>query len=247
MNAYLAVELFHLVFLRHLGDRLERNLYALKGGCNLRFYFKSIRYSEDIDIDVHTASVQSVRNSVRKVLALPSFTMTLRARGIEIVSSSEPKQSETTQRWKLALRIGGAVREIPTKIEFSRRENQYVGVVEPVDPELVALHKLYPIIAPHYNRQSALQQKISALINRSETQARDIFDLILLSRAGAVVDRELWSASDCEQACEHALSIGFDHFKGQVVAYLEPNYQSYYDSSTVWNAMIDELVNKVLR
>ena len=44
------VEMFHLVFLRALvakGD--DKALFALKGGCNLRFYFGSLRYSEDID------------------------------------------------------------------------------------------------------------------------------------------------------------------------------------------------------
>ena len=41
------------MFLRALvakGD--DKSLIALKGGCNLRFYFASIRYSEDIDFDV---------------------------------------------------------------------------------------------------------------------------------------------------------------------------------------------------
>ena len=58
MNAKLgdiqAVEQFHLLFLAHFGARVDKKLYCLKGGCNLRFFWKSIRYSEDIDFDVHT-------------------------------------------------------------------------------------------------------------------------------------------------------------------------------------------------
>ncbi|HPK68679.1 MAG TPA: hypothetical protein PKY11_02195, partial [Kiritimatiellia bacterium] len=46
------VELFHLILLDLLGRKTDRKLYALKGGCNLRFFLKSIRYSEDMDIDV---------------------------------------------------------------------------------------------------------------------------------------------------------------------------------------------------
>jgi hypothetical protein len=41
-----SVELFHLVFLRALFATAEdRERVALKGGCNLRFYFGSVRYS----------------------------------------------------------------------------------------------------------------------------------------------------------------------------------------------------------
>jgi predicted nucleotidyltransferase component of viral defense system len=46
------IELFHLLFLRQIEGKLDKKLYALKGGCNLRFFFKSIRYSEDIDFDI---------------------------------------------------------------------------------------------------------------------------------------------------------------------------------------------------
>lgn len=47
-----AVEQFHLLFLEQLGKVVDKQLTALKGGCNLRFFLKSIRYSEDMDIDI---------------------------------------------------------------------------------------------------------------------------------------------------------------------------------------------------
>ena len=37
------IERFHLLFLAQLGQKLDKRFYALKGGCNLRFFFKSIR------------------------------------------------------------------------------------------------------------------------------------------------------------------------------------------------------------
>ena len=55
-NPQKSVELFHLLFLRHVSEKLEKGLYAIKGGCNLRFFFKSIRYSEDMDLDVRTVA-----------------------------------------------------------------------------------------------------------------------------------------------------------------------------------------------
>ena len=63
-----AVERFHLVFLAQLGTRMDKKLYALKGGCNLRFFWKSIRYSKDIDFDVHTIAKETLRNNIRKIL-----------------------------------------------------------------------------------------------------------------------------------------------------------------------------------
>ena len=50
-----SVELFHLVFIDLLGRKVDKKHYALKGGCNLRFFFKSFRYSEDMDVDVSAA------------------------------------------------------------------------------------------------------------------------------------------------------------------------------------------------
>jgi hypothetical protein len=42
------VELFHLAFLQVLQARLDQARYVLKGGANLRYFFDSVRYSEDI-------------------------------------------------------------------------------------------------------------------------------------------------------------------------------------------------------
>ena len=51
------VEQFHLLFLEQLGRKLDKRHYALKGGCNLRFYLRSVRYSEDMDLDVQSTPV----------------------------------------------------------------------------------------------------------------------------------------------------------------------------------------------
>ena len=48
MNTRQVVELFHLVFVRALFSNLpDKTLIAIKGGINLRFYFQSVRFSED--------------------------------------------------------------------------------------------------------------------------------------------------------------------------------------------------------
>src|SRR5262249_3148165 len=116
-----AIEIFHLLFLRAFGARVDKSLYALKGGCNLRFFLKSIRYSEDMDLDIQKMGVGTLRNNVNRLLADPAFLRVLRAQGLEVVKTSLPKQTETTQRWKLILRNAESGAEVPTKIEFSRR------------------------------------------------------------------------------------------------------------------------------
>lgn len=45
-------EVFHLEFLRYLAADMPTGFWALKGGVNLRLFFRSIRYSEDMYIDV---------------------------------------------------------------------------------------------------------------------------------------------------------------------------------------------------
>lgn len=72
LSARQAVELFHLVFLRALVAKGEdKALIALKGGCNLRFYFASVRYSEDIDFDVTVISKGTLKNKVDRLLMSP--------------------------------------------------------------------------------------------------------------------------------------------------------------------------------
>src|SRR6476646_7340938 len=116
-----AIEVFHLLFLRAFGARVSKDLYVLKGGCNLRFFFKSIRYSEDMDLDIRTMSVATLRKNVDHLLETRSFLETLRAQQIELAQVSRPKQTETTQGWKVGLRLGPTGTTLPTKIEFSRR------------------------------------------------------------------------------------------------------------------------------
>ena len=56
------VELFHLHFLEQFGLKTDKRLYALKGGCNLRFFLKSIRYSQDIDLDIKIVQKEILAN-----------------------------------------------------------------------------------------------------------------------------------------------------------------------------------------
>jgi predicted nucleotidyltransferase component of viral defense system len=238
-----AVEVFHLLFLRSFGARVDKALFALKGGCNLRFYHRSLRYSEDMDLDIRTMASGTLRSNVDSVLEADAFHQQLRAQQMEIASSTAPKQTATTQRWKIGLRIADGS-SVPTKIEFSRRALDAGIALSPVEPELIRRYRLYPVLVQHYDAPAAFAQKVAALALRSETQARDIFDLKLLldSGAGAApfprAQREQLPA-----AIENAMTIGFDAFAGQVVAYLEPEHQTDFHERASWDALQEQVVN----
>src|SRR3989337_2727892 len=222
------VELFHLLFLDQLGRKLDKRVYALKGGCNLRFFMKSIRYSEDMDIDIQTIPPtipkDKLRNTVAGILKSKPFAQILQIHSIMIGRWSEPKQTATTQRWKVGLSIYGSNIELPTKIEFSRRGMKGHTVFEAVDPALVRYYRLKYSVTLHPSSCRAYEQKVEALVTRTTTQARDIFDLNLLLTAG--LDRKISNSrlrSRLSEAEANVMSVTFDIFKSQVLSYLPPD------------------------
>jgi predicted nucleotidyltransferase component of viral defense system len=243
-NEHQAIEIFHLLFLRAFGARVDKALFALKGGCNLRFFFKSIRYSEDMDLDIHTMAIGTLRNNVGHLLQAQSFAQALRAQGIEIARTSLPKQTETTQRWKLNLRITESGAAVPTKIEFSRRGLAREKAVEPVDAGIIRTYRLYPVIVQHYSVHTAFAQKVSALALRGQVQARDLFDLkLLLDAGGAEQPLPAPATSNLAAAIDNALMVDYAAFAGQVLAFLEPEYQEHYGNRHAWGALQEQVVD----
>ena len=239
-----AIEYFHLLFCNRLAAKVDRQFFCLKGGCNLRFYYQSIRYSEDIDFDVHTTTVQTLKKNVDKILSDDNFNSILKHENIEIVDWSNPKQTETTQRWKVSLKFENQHLNLPTKIEFSRRTKKFeTSEVKHVTPSLISEYRLQPVLLQHYQLNAALKQKIQALINRTETQARDVIDLKILK--DQITEAEVFSISneDKRKAIETLISVSFDHFKSQVWPYLMLQYQDHYKNPAVWNQVQEDVLN----
>lgn len=235
-----AIEQFHLLFLDQFGRKVDKHLYALKGGCNLRFFCKSIRYSEDIDLDVRIVGLETLQNNVNQILQSRPFAQILSARGLRVAGYSEPKQTATTQRWKIALSVEAQDVTLNTKIEFSRREFVEDQVrFEAVDPLLIQHYQLHPIFVNRYSVQEAFRQKIRALLLRGQTQARDLFDLFLLIQQGANVDElDEQLKAQLTEARAKAMSLTYENFKGQVWAYLPVDYQTQYDGAAVWEHLV---------
>ncbi len=241
-------EVFHLEFLRWFGRKAKRGLYALKGGTNLRFFFKSFRYSEDMDLDVSGARKEVLLDMVMGILGAESFAKSLKSYGIERVVPPDirkAKQTDTTQRFKVHL-ITYSGEDLFTKIEFSRRGLKGGIAVEPVSDTVTRAYRMPPIMVPHYGIKAAVAQKVSALGSRSAVQARDIFDLYILSSQYAPKDDGVIgdvAPSVLKEASERVFEVSFEQFRDMVVSYLSAQDRKVYDSPGIW----DEIQIKTAR
>ncbi len=230
-------EVFHLEFLRWFTRKQESGQYCLKGGVNLRLFFKSIRYSEDIDIDIAGIRIERVKKTVMDILSARGFSDSLKAFGIDKIISPDlmkAKQTETTQRFKIHLLTSGG-EDLFTKIEFSRRSLKGSSVVEPVSAQMLRSYKMAPLLVSHYDAASAIRQKIHALAQRSVLQARDIFDLFVLSSQWDGAGREPLQAPVLKTAYDNIFLVEFPQFRNTVVAYLGAEDQKAYASPAIWD------------
>jgi predicted nucleotidyltransferase component of viral defense system len=233
-------EVFHLAFLRALARSVPVSTWVVKGGCNLRFYFGSIRYSEDMDLDVSGLPVHTLREKVITVLNSSGLTDTLRIYGIDRVQPPEvtrAKQTETVQRFKIHLFTTGG-EDLFTKVEFSRRGFDSPVLTESVSPPVLAAYRMPPLIAPHYGAAAAVRQKVHALVTRRQPEARDVFDLYTLSSRLGVTNREVTgglSRRAIPQARERIYAIGYEQYRDTVISFLGPEDRAAYDSSQFWD------------
>lgn len=232
-------EIFHLEFLRNLAADLPTGLWALKGGVNLRLFFKSVRYSEDMDLDVGGLPVASVQKRVMRILRSPSFLENLKTYGITGVKPPDmktAKQTLTTQRFKVHLKaVSGE--EYFTKVEFSRRGFTGEPVAEAVPAPVLRPYGMAPLVVPHYRAPDAAAQKIAAVLDRTVLQARDIFDLYLLSTqlSPEAARAALPAAPELAKARAAVLAPGFEVFRDAVCSYLAPADSVVYSRPEVWD------------
>lgn len=238
MNEAQLIELFHLAFLQVLEARLNPARYVVKGGANLRYFFESVRYSEDVDLDAVEIEPWRLEEKVDAVLASRAMELLLRTTGLTIADVTKPKQTATTQRWKPSLVVRERRLDLRTRIEFSHRRADPRRILEAVPDRVVAPYALRAPTMLHYRADAAIEQKVEALAGRSQTQARDVFDLELLLRTqrGAVspgtMDPRLLDA-----AIERARELPFGAFRDQVVPFLDPEAVDLHDTDSVWARM----------
>ena len=194
---------------------------------------------------MRTIATHTLQKNVRHILKASGFTQILRIAQIQLTGISEPKQTTTTQRWKVHLRSEFSRNDLPTRIEFSRRKFDPGIVFGQVDNELVTAYNLRPIFASHYDVETAFSQKVEALIGRKETQARDAFDLSFLLQRGATGSAMKLDRKRLTKAVETVMSVSYGHFLSQVVAYLMPEYQESYNHPKAWEAIQENVIARL--
>ncbi len=233
-------EVFHLIFLGQLLKASDPSLYVLKGGINLRFFYRSPRYSEDMDIDVLGGSVSTLKKNGYKILDGVPLRRALRGFGIADILPSDrdkAKHTSTTQRFRLQL-VTESNERLPTKVEFSRHHGEGKFTNENIDRSIVFPYRQLTFSCQHYSAAAAAKQKLEALAYRDHAQARDVFDLYILDLGGYDLSTFVEIESDVrERALEQLFSLEFDDYRGQVLPFLERDALDQFDSRESWGQM----------
>lgn len=250
-------ELFHLEFLRWLSKKLRPVYYVLKGGVNMRFFFNSFRYSEDMYLDIGSIKIVRFQDLVMDILKDNEFENSFKPFGVEEVippDITEAKQTKTTQRFKVHL-LTASGEDLFTKVECSRRGFDKNKTVEPVSEKILRTYKTAPVLASHYGAVSTCKQKINALAKRNIIQARDIFDLYILNTQIDLEDLknkvELPENKYIKTAYDNIFTVNYCQFRDSVLSYLSDEEQQVYSREESWDEiklkvanLIEELLNE---
>ncbi len=244
-----AIESFHLLFLQAVTAHRNHRL-VLKGGANLRYFFGSPRYSNDIDVDFAGQDGWRMGDGLDKVLEGAALASLVRQAGLEVVEVTNPKRTETTMRWKIGLaRVGRAGVPIRTKIELSARPgaSQDIALERVPDAVVAPYGQMSPVLL-HYEQTAAIEQKIAALALRGSTKARDVFDLdLLLRRRTQRVASPPLRSEHADLAAGKARAISYPSFRSEVLPFLDPDVASLYQAEDVWDHMRDSVAARLER
>ena len=230
LDPFGAREFFHIAALRHLSARRSGRSWALKGGVCLRLFHGSARLSEDMDLDVDPGvRSATLENGIDAVLASPALRADLVRAGLAVARVAKPKQTQTTQRWKVELALSGE--PVQTKIEFSRRRGAPPAETAPPSPALLDLYGVTHFAARHYGAGEMAAQKTAALAADNRTAVRDLYDLDLLwsrrqAEGGAALDAVPTALR--ESAAAKAESFAWRDFQGGVLPYLDAAARAAY-------------------
>ena len=235
-------EIFHFLFLERLLKISDPRAFVLKGGINLRFFFGSPRYSEDMDLDVLAGAVGTLRKNGYRILRDPAFGRALATFGIDELLVGDPakaKHTATTQRFRVRLRTV-AGESLPTKVEFSRRGAGGESVLETIEPAIAKRYRRLSFSCLHYSAAAACGQKMLALANRRQAQARDAFDLYILWLGGHVAPgcAGVLTPAERERAAQTLLGFTYADYAGQVLGYLEPDERDRFAGEEHWGEVV---------
>lgn len=238
------IEFFHVAFLDALSKTVDPARYILKGGANLRYFLDSVRYSEDIDLDMNGIDPWRLEQKVDKLLNGRALPILLRVGRVAIDDVLKHKNTETTQRWKIYVKAPGHAQPIRTRVEFSNRNDEDRYKLDVVPNRIVEPYALRAPSIQHYVEDAPTEQKIGALVERNTTQARDVFDLDLLFRLRPLLPGSI-PKDTAEAAIERAMELSFSAYQDQVIPFLEPAALELYGDEAAWTGMQTFVAQKI--
>lgn len=107
------------------------------------------------------------------------------------------------------------------------------------------MYKLPPLVVAHYNIQSTIRQKLNAIAYRAIVQARDIFDLYILSSQYNPTEtvRLKINGDKKRKICENIYRVSFEQFRDTALAYLSEEDQAMYNSVGLWDDVKLKVIN----
>jgi len=252
-----AREIVHLLILRELAGIRRGTGITVKGGVNLRLFFGSVRYSEDMDLDGTDQASEAIRRWLKDMFENTDFARRLRGFGIRELDPGEGpnKDTETTYRYKFGVIVAGGIR-YPTKVEVSFRDRHAADktALETPTSDILRTYAIDAFEARHYVKEAAIRQKVDALGGRREAQARDVFDLHLLvphpapAKLVAFLAKQLRS-DRLREAQARALAVTYAEYEGQMFEFLSDEARAHYGSETSWDETrlrVEAFIGRVL-
>ena len=158
-----------------MGNAVHKVL-VLKGGMAMRAVHGSVRYTKDIDLDADLKySKERIQGIVNR-----SIERALSSGLIANATVSQPKQTETTLRWKIAGTQPGSSAPLNLTIEVSRRLQATPENI--IEVPLSAMHGGGGpgVMVQVLDSQAIAVTKILALTDPVRMASRDLYDLNVL-------------------------------------------------------------------
>lgn len=149
--------------------------FVLKGGMAMKVHHSQARATQDIDLDcMNDMELYDMQLLMRKAILRATKDKLL-----ENIQISEPKQTDTTARWRIKGFDPQTRQPLTLTVEVSRRDHIHPNEFEEVPFSYSNIEK--PILV--YNNRSLAFKKIKALLSPSREAPRDVADLFLLIKA----------------------------------------------------------------
>ena len=114
-----------------------------------------------------------------------------------------------------------------------------------VSPDRTGRYRQLAFQCQHYSGHAQAEQKLAALVGRSEPQVRDVFDLYVLWLGGHwddTVGRTL-PEHVRTRAADLLVSFSYADYVDQVVDYLDPESRADYEGVDRWNDICAALID----